>query len=81
MKFRALRRFLLRLRPEAGIPFLEGSLQTAVEHLGARLEHKVRPLLRPLHLLELGEALAHDLVHHRFHEPVAIVSSFRQNSP
>jgi hypothetical protein len=26
----------LRLRPEAWIPFLEGSLQTAVEHLGAR---------------------------------------------
>ena len=28
----------------------------------------MRPLVRPLHLLELGEALAHDLIHHRFHE-------------
>ena len=40
-----------------------------VEHSGSCLEHPVRPLLRPLHLLELGEALAHDLIHHRFHKP------------
>jgi hypothetical protein len=32
IKFQALRHFLLRLRPKAGIPFLEGSLQMAVEH-------------------------------------------------
>ena len=37
IKFQALRGLSLRLRPEAGIPTPKRFLQTAVEHLGARL--------------------------------------------
>jgi hypothetical protein len=41
---------LLGLRAEVLIPVPESSLQTAIEHLRARLQHQMGTLLGPLHL-------------------------------
>jgi 5-methylcytosine-specific restriction enzyme B len=51
IKFRALGRLLLRLRPKGWIPIPECCLQTAIEYLRARLQYQMGTLLGPLHLL------------------------------
>jgi hypothetical protein len=66
---------------QSGISPLEKGTQVSIKSTGARLQQQMRAARRPLHLLVLGKAFAHDGVHRGPAKHDEMGSPLRNRSP